>query len=130
MLQATLSAFAPTRLLYVSRRLSHVSDAVVRGLTAHAAERNAALRVSGLLLVGPDWFVQLLEGEQRCVDCTYRRIERDTRHTEVRLLEHAVSETQICPEWGMALATKLPPGFDPRQLSAAELLRIVAELAQ
>lgn len=130
-----------TQVLYVSRRLPAVTDPIVKSIVRHAVDRNAVLGVSGLLLVGHAWFVQLLEGEDRCVDYTFKRIRLDKRHSDVCVMLRREAPQRLCPSWGMvhfpsdlawlaARQSTQPVDFDPYQSASSELLHLCVAAAQ
>jgi len=57
-------------------------------LVRWSRERNEQLGVTGLLLYDSDYFFGYLEGEAQRVQRLYDAIALDTRHHEVRLLQH------------------------------------------
>ena len=85
-------AEAPFQLLYVSQLAPHCDFAVMTEVVAVARQRNAFLGLSGALLFDGERFCQLLEGDEATVRSMMSRIERDPRHTAVRVL-HAASAT-------------------------------------
>lgn len=132
------------RLVYVSRRPEPTTEVIVKGIVSHAIERNAAINVTGVLLVGRSWFVQMLEGEGRCVSATFKRIEQDKRHSAVQVVQRREIFELLCPEWGMAcmdehrelralldgLSSPDEGAFDPFQASANELVLLCVAAAQ
>lgn len=51
------------------------------------------------------FFLQVLEGPRGAVAATMARIQRDLRHTGVRVLEAAPLERRDFPEWSMTLVS-------------------------
>ncbi len=91
-------------LAYKSIRPRHVSEAmVVDGIVLPSIRRNRELNVSGCLWVGPDCFVQLLEGPADAVDSLYERIEVDPRHSDVTLLVRQPIPQRRYKRFGMRL---------------------------
>jgi Sensors of blue-light using FAD len=74
----------------------HVADIV-----ATAQAHNAANNITGFLLVGSDWFAQVLEGESKALTALFRRILPDTRHTHVNLVETRFVRARLFDEWAM-----------------------------
>ena len=64
--------------------------------------RNAAARVSGMLLFGNNRFLQLLEGPGPAVERTYRRVLSDARHRDAMLVYDGIGEPLRFAEWPMA----------------------------
>lgn len=76
------------QLVYVSRRQANLRDeAVIDGIVFPALRFNRARDITGCIWVGKEHFVQVLEGSPDEVDPLYARIEQDTRHTSVTLLQ-------------------------------------------
>jgi hypothetical protein len=68
------------------------------------ARRNNAKRdLTGALLVGPDCFVQVLEGPTGAVQDTFSRILRDARHEQLALLHMGVVDRRRFGDWTMSL---------------------------
>jgi Sensors of blue-light using FAD len=71
-------------------------------LFTEARYRNKAQRITGALLVDGDWFVQVLEGDERPVRALFATIERDARHESVALLESGTVPARVFAHWAMA----------------------------
>ena len=71
-------------------------------LFTDARGRNKRMGVTGALLLSDDWFVQTLEGDERMVRTLYDRIEVDTRHEAVELLEQGPVPDRVFARWAMA----------------------------
>ncbi|TAG79139.1 MAG: BLUF domain-containing protein [Betaproteobacteria bacterium] len=83
-----------TELIYISElaptaRLTQVADVLNR-----ARANNQVLHVTGILVFDGLRFVQHLEGEQSVVMQLFRRIQQDTRHTNVRWLHDSLIENR------------------------------------
>jgi hypothetical protein len=68
-----------------------------------ASARNCNERdgITGALICRGDLYLQLLEGPQELVEAAYRRIERDRRHLEVKLLSRRNVTERLFPGWAM-----------------------------
>jgi hypothetical protein len=73
----------------------------VRDIIATAREHNAAHDISGFLIVGSDWFAQVLEGDAQTVTALFRRILADRRHVDVKLVETRFVRERLFAEWSM-----------------------------
>jgi hypothetical protein len=93
------------RLIYLSRsRIEGEASAVdsgVRRIVVTARERNLAAGISGVLLFDRRRFAQILEGDCGEVERTYGRVERDRRHTDVRLISIDPMPFRLFPNWSM-----------------------------
>lgn len=89
------------RLIYVSAHSNAFRLEDFADLQRTAAANNVRLGVTGLLLCSQNEFLQCLEGSSEGVSDIYRRIVKDPRHYDIRLLAfHAVSHP-IFPSWHM-----------------------------
>ena len=91
------------RLLYIStaRRMFDADE--VQALLKLSRRNNAAVGVTGLLIVGGKRFLQALEGPEPAVIATYDRIRRDPRHFAVVLLAAGPIAARAFPDWSMGL---------------------------
>ncbi len=96
------------RLVYCSRNQirgtsSQVIDEVKKILTS-ARRNNAQCSVTGALLFNEGLFAQVLEGPLQSVEHTFECIQRDTRHTDITVLEFGPATRREFPNWSMAFA--------------------------
>ncbi len=114
-----------TSLLYVSTSLLPARDEqrFVSDIVAVARARNAALGVTGALVLGRGHFAQILEGERAAVDELMFSIRRDRRHTAVNVAEIAEIGQRCFHDWSMAYAG--PSTYVVRQI--APLLPVLQE---
>lgn len=76
--------------------------AAIDALVAKASASNAAVGVTGALMVTGTVFFQILEGPTAAVDALFAKIAADPRHTDVVCLsEQDGREMRLFPEWGM-----------------------------
>ena len=89
-----------SRLIYASlRRPRSPSDLV--DILDKSEARNAVDAITGALVLTPDYYVQLLEGERRVVNACYQRICRDPRHNHVGLILFELIDERMFPDWSM-----------------------------
>jgi hypothetical protein len=90
------------RLKYVSRYARDLTDTQLEALTRQAAEKNAGLDVTGILISSGRLFIQVLEGPAAAVDGIFARIREDSRHRDVLVLdvEEDCAE-RLFPDWSM-----------------------------
>lgn len=74
----------------------HVADII-----ATARQHNGANNITGFLIVGSDWFAQVLEGEAQAVTSLFRRILADHRHIHVKLVETRFVRERLFADWAM-----------------------------
>lgn len=89
------------RLLYISTTRTPLSPQELDEILAKSRRNNAAVGVTGLLVVGGRRFLQALEGPREAVMATYDRIAADPRHFAlVKLHDRAVDERAF-GKWSM-----------------------------
>jgi len=100
---ATVQASASpiTQLVYVSVASQEFSVGQLAELLAAARAQNTRIGVTGLLLYHEGSFLQLLEGPSEAVDATFRRIERDPRHSDVHVLLRGRVPAREFDGWSM-----------------------------
>jgi CheY-like chemotaxis protein len=94
-----------TRLTYMSRPtpLAHdpsPAEGLMR-LTQQVRTLNRAQGLTGALLAGAEWFIQVLEGERTALLAALERINRDPRHQDVRIFELTAASSRLFPDWAM-----------------------------
>lgn len=90
-------------------QLSYVSSAVqslvlkdIEDILAHAQKFNAIRGITGMLLYRGGIFLQILEGNRQEVAQIYKKIEKDSRHTKVKLLFEEENNPRVFADWSMA----------------------------
>lgn len=71
-----------------------------------ARARNAALHVTGALVLYDDWFAQVLEGPEPTVTALYDKIKHDRRHDRVVVDQSQTVESRLFGNWAMALVAE------------------------
>lgn len=92
------------RLVYRSRNLLEPGrhDADLGAIFLSARHNNREQDITGALLVTERYFVQTLEGAEDAVRALYDRIEKDSRHDEVTLLQAGTAGERVFGRWAMA----------------------------
>ena len=93
------------RLLYISTARRALPPEELDALLKLSRRNNAAVGVTGLLVVGGRRFLQALEGPELAVRSTYARIDRDPRHYAVVKLADTPITERAFSGWSM--------GFQP-----------------
>ena len=89
------------RLLYISTARDGFDETELDGILRISRRNNAAVGVTGLLVVGGRRFLQVLEGPDDAVATVFERISRDPRHFAVVRLSRKPIETRAFGEWAM-----------------------------
>lgn len=89
------------RLIYISTARSELSAAELEGVLRASRRNNAAVGVTGLLVVGGRRFLQALEGPADAVVQTYDRIKADGRHFAAVTLDNRPIAERSFPDWAM-----------------------------
>ena len=110
------------RLLYISTARQQPTADQLADILRASRRNNAAVDVTGLLIVGGRRFLQALEGPEDAVQATYDRIARDPRHfAVVQLARETVTKRQFA-DWSMGAQAGGRPG------TAASIDQAVATL--
>ena len=97
-----------TEPLYVLAYRSHSlmspdqSDAELADILRAARAKNAALDITGALMLYDNWFAQVLEGPEKSVRALFERIKSDKRHNSVEVLEQGPTPARAFARWAMA----------------------------
>jgi hypothetical protein len=89
---------------YASEAVTDFPDDKVRALLAGARAKNAAVGLTGMLLLIDRSFFQVLEGAPDAVASLYEKIERDPRHKRIVKLIQEPIERRDFEDWSMGLA--------------------------
>jgi hypothetical protein len=89
-----------TQLIYASRPFGF-DEGTLASILLVARRCNERDGITGSLICRGDLYLQLLEGPQELVDAAYRRIERDQRHIQIRLLSRRTVTERLFPSWAM-----------------------------
>lgn len=93
-----------TSLLYVSKSTldEGAANAAVRAIVEKAALHNAPQGISGALLFTGTHFAQVLEGDGDKVSRLMVKIEYDTSHRDVYVVDRSELKFRRFSDWGMA----------------------------
>jgi hypothetical protein len=93
------------QLIYSSRWTDDAKrdmDLTLQQIVGTSIQNNRMVDVTGFLLARDGLFMQLLEGPQRAVGETFKRISADPRHTDVRLIADVAAQARLFQQWNMA----------------------------
>ena len=91
------------RLTYLSKPTIPFTDEVLDDIESKSVEANNARDVTGLLVVNEDRILQILEGREESVRELYEKIEKDIRHTVVKLVCGVQDEVRLLMTWNMVV---------------------------
>ncbi len=114
-----------TSLLYVSTSNlpSSATEEAVAAIVATAARHNGRHGLTGALLFTGAHFAQVLEGPESEIDRLMARVETDTRHANVMVVDRSPLKARRFGDWGMAYMG--PSQFVARHIS--RLLHVPSE---
>jgi len=99
------------RLIYRSSAAAPMTDDSLLSLLEFARKNNAQKGISGILLHGYGFFIQLLEGDSDLVrDLYYNHICLDARHQNLKVLHEGEASYRLYEKWAMAFRP-----FDPNR---------------
>jgi hypothetical protein len=102
-------------LIYASRSTECFHEHDIPDLLHQVRLANAKQEFTGMLLYIGGSFLQILEGRPEQVDAVFSKIQRDTRHTEVRIISRESIPERAFEGWTMMHKT-----LDP--IEAGELI--------
>jgi Sensors of blue-light using FAD len=89
------------RLMYASRAVPAVDQEELLAILKKSKANNSKEGVTGVLCFSEGVFLQVLEGGRNAVNRLYNRITRDSRHTDVVLLNYEEVEERRFASWSM-----------------------------
>ena len=113
------------QLVYVSQAVRKMSQDDLAAIHNTAKTNNGPLDVTGSLFYNGGWFLQVLEGPALVLDALYKKIERDPRHKNSRILYNEPATFRTFPRWNMNMTN-----LDDRQADKYDELVEVLEAAQ
>jgi Sensors of blue-light using FAD len=119
-----------THLVYTSRPRFDVSTTdgcLTLQEIARAAQRfNQANGITGVLLAGPTWLAQVLEGEAADLTALLTRILADKRHTDMVIVEMRRIAERRFGQWAMGVSTRPMPEIPAERLGTISAEEIAA----
>lgn len=106
------------------------TEAEMQDILMSAREKNAPMNITGCLVYYNQSFVQILEGKKEDVYSLYEKIEKDSRHFNVRLVHEEFDRKRSFTKWSMAYFDPTLPGVVKSDLQNFEHnLLLLAELS-
>ncbi len=135
---------AMTQLIYYSKNTLDADDRSqlvnLREILEIARRKNGENGVTGYLIFDKAYFLQILEGEKKVVEETYRRIAGDRRHADVTLVDQRTIAQRNFSNWNMGsamrsvdheevyLAHGISGSIDPTKLDGTKILSLATDL--
>ena len=91
----------PFLLAYLSRSTVANTAEIIDGIALTSSANNAAVGITGVLLLNGNYFFQVLEGREDLVRALYRRIAEDPRHSEARVVLACQLDERLFDDWFM-----------------------------
>ena len=88
-------------IIYVSSATVKLDDAGLDAILKSANIRNLEQGLTGMLLYADGNFIQLIEGRERNVNEAFSRIEKDTRHHNIFVIDRSVISARSFDAWAM-----------------------------
>lgn len=89
------------QLIYISTARTNPPLTIIHDILATSRRNNRRDGLSGLLIVGGNRFLQVLEGPSDKLEATYRRIGADPRHFAMVRLSRKTITVRSFPDWEM-----------------------------
>ncbi len=89
------------QLIYRSKAQPNVKQEQITQIIDEAIAFNGQVGITGCLVYDRGYFLQLLEGEEDAVDQLYKKIKKDTRHSEAEILSTGYTKNRIFESWKM-----------------------------
>lgn len=88
-------------LAYTSEAAAGIDGSDVFQIVAKSARNNAESEITGILLFKSGQFFQIVEGPRDALDGLMFKLERDNRHSKVKIVGRTVTKERIFPAWNM-----------------------------
>ena len=87
-------------LIYFSKP-SSLDDRTISEILETSRKNNQKNKVTGALIWRSDLYFQFLEGPAEEIDKTFKRIESDSRHSEIRIIKEGILTRRLFASWAM-----------------------------
>ena len=85
-------------------------------ILATARQKNKSSEITGFLLIGHGWFLQMLEGPAQAVSQLFRTLLNDPRHTAIALIDTRFAVARAFPDWSMGVSKETQIDIAPSDL--------------
>lgn len=113
------------QLIYISQATRKMSSEDLLDILKIAKEKNQKIDVTGSLFYNGGWFLQVLEGPLSTLNTLYKKIEKDPRHKNSRILYNEPASFRTFTRWSMNMTN-----LDDRQADKYNQLVEIIEAAK
>jgi len=113
------------QLVYVSQSTRKMSTDDLNEIQSSAKNNNQHIDVTGSLFYNGGWFLQVLEGPPETLNALYKKIEKDPRHKNSRILYNEPAKFRTFTRWSMNMTN-----LDNRQADKYDQLVEVIDAAK
>ena len=113
------------QLVYISQATRKMSTEELHDILKTAKANNEGIDVTGSLFYNGGWFLQVLEGPLTTINTLYKKIEKDPRHKNSRILYNEPAKFRTFTRWSMNMTN-----LEDRQADKYEELIEVIEAAK
>jgi hypothetical protein len=113
------------QLIYISQATRKMSPEDLHAILKTAKGNNETIDVTGSLFYNGGWFLQVLEGPLATLNSLYKKIEKDPRHKNSRILYNQPAKFRTFTRWSMNMTN-----LDDRQADKYNELVEVIEAAK
>ncbi|MGK5024273.1 BLUF domain-containing protein [Janthinobacterium sp. RB2R34] len=113
------------QLVYMSQATRKMSAEALADIQKTAKNNNQTMDVTGSLFYNGGWFLQVLEGPLDTLQALYKKIEKDPRHKNSRILYNEPAKFRTFTRWSMNMTN-----LDDRQADKYDELVEVIEAAK
>ncbi|MET3105612.1 hypothetical protein AAKU67_003166 [Oxalobacteraceae bacterium GrIS 2.11] len=113
------------QLIYISQATRKMSLEDLNDIHKTAKTNNEPVDVTGSLFYNGGWFLQVLEGPLATITALYKKIEKDPRHKNSRILYNEPAKFRTFTRWSMNMTN-----LDDRQADKYDELVEVIDAAK
>lgn len=113
------------QMVYVSQSTKKMSSTELNEILSVAKHNNQTIDVTGSLFYNGGWFLQVLEGPLDTLNALYKKIEKDPRHKNSRILYNEPAKFRTFTRWSMNMTN-----LEDRQADKYEQLIEVIDAAK
>lgn len=112
------------RIKYISKFNKVMTVEEVHQLAEESAKNNAKKNITGILMSSGQIFFQIIEGPETEIDNLWNSISRDSRHTDIIILQTSTgSFDRLFPDWSMKGIV-----LNPESEMRLEPLKVIMEI--